>query len=129
MDDYPGNPFVDQINRNRNRVLELEFESPYLHILIYCGVSILLVVIFSVLYVIVGIPTQILRLLWDSAEDSFNDIENAENSIEVFSHAVAVGVFAILCIPFGLIVAPFAFIGWTTKLCREELQAKDKEYK
>ena len=105
------NPFVDPIKHNIDNMHAIDFGLPWLPQIIQYIVLTSLIILFCVLYITVGIISQIEFSLTELIQLTKARIR-PDAAIENSAYVVSIGIFSLLKFPFWLFQLPFRLIGW-----------------
>jgi len=106
----PGNPYLRPIHTIARQIKAVPFPFPYLPQLIQLSVLVLVLGIFALLFITIGLVSQIAGILQGLIVDARKHLHEG-SAVERSAQAVSIGIYAGLWLPFWLIQLPFSFIG------------------
>jgi DNA-directed RNA polymerase subunit RPC12/RpoP len=106
----PTNPYSRPMNTIVRQMKSVPFTFPYFPQLIQFVVLTLVLCIFALLYVTIGIVSQIAGVFQGLILDAQKQMREG-SAVEKSAQAVSIGVYSILLLPFSLIQLPFSLIG------------------
>jgi hypothetical protein len=105
------NPFHNPISDVYKELVSTKWEIPFIPQIIKSLVLFLLLIVLPLIYISIGVISQISELLWDLMEESKRKIKG-NSLIDASGYAIANAVYFILFVPFWLVQLPFLFISW-----------------
>lgn len=111
---FSVNPFRRPLRRLIGNVSDIQWQVPYFPQVIEALVLIFVGGITLVLYLTVGIASQIAGILQSLMLDARQEIKTG-SLVEKSAYAVAAGIYLLILLPFWLILLPFTLLGWLWK--------------
>lgn len=108
------NPFENPIKDVFNELKSTVWEIPYIPQIIKSFVLIVLLIILPLIYITIGVISQISQLLWNLIVETTGKI-NSNSLIDASGYAIANAIYFILFVPLWLIQFPFLLIGWSSR--------------
>jgi gas vesicle protein len=108
------NPFLSPIKNLLRLLNQIEWKFPFVAQLIEGVVLFLSLVITTILFLTIGIASQIETTLRNLINNSTKD-RSSDSHVEKSALAIAAGVYMIFWLPFWIILLPFNLLGWIWK--------------
>ncbi len=116
MFELAPNPYSDPIKKFYSEIKGIQWKVPFILQGIQAFVTIIILAILSILYVTVGIVSQISTTFWDMIV-GLGEKMNFSQPIESTAYAIALVLYFILFLPFFILQSPVWFGGWlSTKI-------------
>ena len=107
---FKQNPFGEPIHNHVCALLSIKWSFPYLPQLIQSIVLPVVIGVLSVLYVTIGIASQIVSMFLNMIRDAQMAMANV-SSVEKSGYVVAIGIYCIMLAPFWLLQFPLWGLG------------------
>ncbi len=111
------NPFNRPLRQLLANMTNIQWRPPYFPQVIEAAALGFVIVIMVILYLTIGIASQILSIFQGLMLDASREIKTG-SLVEKSAYAIATGIYLILWVPFWLVLLPFAALGWTWKHLR-----------
>lgn len=111
MHTFTINPFRRPIGKFVSDIAEIQWQLPYFPQIIEVGVLLLVISVTTILYLTVGIASQIEGIFHSLTLDARNQIKTG-SLIERSAYAVSAGIYLTLWLPFLVLLLPFSILGW-----------------
>jgi len=108
------NPFRRPIKKFLSDIAAIQWQLPYFPQAIEVSVLLCVLVVTTVLYLTVGIASQIAGIFQSLMLDARHQIVSG-SLIEKSAYAVAAGIYLLLWFPFWLLLLPFSILGFLWK--------------
>ncbi|MBK8639093.1 MAG: hypothetical protein IPN92_12770 [Chromatiaceae bacterium] len=108
------NPFLSSIKNLLRLLNQIEWKFPFVAQLIEVVVLFLSLAITTILFLTIGIASQIETTLRNLINNSIQD-RSSDGHVEKSAQAIAAGVYMIFWLPFWVILLPFNLLGWIWK--------------
>ena len=108
------NPFRRPIRKFVSDIGGIQWQLPYFPQAIEVVVLLFVLVVTTILYLTVGIASQISGIFQSLMLDARHQIKTG-GLIEKSAYAVAAGIYLLLWLPFWLLLLPFSILGWLWK--------------
>ena len=105
------NPYKRPIQKFISDICSIKWIYPYFPQLIELVVLIFIITIMFILYLTVGLASQVAGIFQSLILDATSQIKGG-SFVEKSAYAVAVGIYIILWLPFWIILLPFWIFGW-----------------
>jgi hypothetical protein len=105
------NPYAEPINKFIEELKNINWEFPYVPQFINVIVIILILIILSVLFITIGVVSQISSSFWNLVVQTGQKIKT-DNPVQSSAYAIAIGIYFLLFLPPFLIQLPFWLIGF-----------------
>jgi len=105
------NPFGKPILSSLSTLTQIGWKFPYIANLISVVITLVIVAILALLFISIGIATQISGMFVSLMAQASKDAREAD-AIEKSGYVVSIGIYFLLFLPFWLIQLPFQLIGW-----------------
>ncbi len=109
--DPANNPFAAPLLKIYRDLKSIKYEIPYIPQIIELLLLIVSILLLSILYLTVGIASQIecmLRNLITKSQANLNEASPIEKS----AYAVTAGIYTLFWVPFWILLLPFSLLGW-----------------
>lgn len=105
------NPYADPIKKFIGDLKEIEWKFPFLVQIAHVLITLLILLIVLVLYLTVGIVSQISQTFWDLLV-GMGERMTFSHPVESTAYVIATVVYFILFLPFFILQSPIWFSGW-----------------
>lgn len=106
----PTNPYLRAINTLFRQIKAVSFPFPYLPQLIQVSVLVLVLGIFALLFITIGVVSQVAGILKGLILDARKLLREG-SAVERSAQAISIAIYSVLWLPFWLVQLPFSFIG------------------
>jgi len=119
---FKQNPFGDPIRNHVRVLLSIKWSFPYIPQLIQSIVLPIVIGVLSILYITIGIASQIVSMFLNMIRDAQSAMVNV-TSVEKSGYVVAIGIYCIMLSPFWLLQFPL----WALGKLYESIWSKEKD--
>ena len=106
----PTNPYSRPIETICRQITSVPWRFPFFAQVIQFLVLVLVLCIFALLYITIGIVSQIAGVFYGLILDAQRQMKEG-SAVERSAQAVCIGVYSLLLLPFWVIQLPFQFVG------------------
>jgi hypothetical protein len=109
------NPYARPIKEFCNEIATIKWSFPFFHQGIQVVVSLFVIFIIGILYITVGVASQICGLFWRLTLNAARQAKNS-STIEKSAYVIATGVYLVCFFPFWFVQFPFWLVGWAWEI-------------
>jgi hypothetical protein len=108
----PENPYSSPAKNAWNDLRSIKYVTPWIPFVVEAVVLVVLLIVFSLLYITVGIVSQIHQILMAKAEEVKGFLPEAISNVQKSAWTISLGIYYVLAAPFWVFQFPFHYLGW-----------------
>ena len=106
------NPYYIPVGNIWRDLCSIKYKPPWLPFFVEAIVLIFLIILFAILYVTVGILSQIHQILMQKVEEIKVLIADSSSTVQKSAWTISLGIYYIIALPLWVIQWPFYYLGW-----------------